>query len=143
MEVELRQVWEGDLKNIYNWRNHPSVRKNSFSTGKISMEEHLRYWNSRMNDAAKHSFVIVAGGKDAGLVRLDPLKGAYEVHILVAPEMQGKGIGLAAIAAAKEGARKLGIKKLVAQVKPGNAASQAIFSKNGFSGGPAYFECEL
>ena len=146
MEAELRPVRESDLKGIYTWRNDPGVRKNSFSTGKISMEEHLRYWNSRMENRAKHSFVIVAGGKDAGLLRLDPYvgeDGAYEVHILVAPLAQGRGIGLAAIAAAKQEAKKLGIKKLFARVKIGNAASQAIFSKNGFSGGPTLFECNL
>lgn len=146
MEVELRPVRESDLKNIYDWRNDPSVRKNSFSTGKISMEAHLRYWSSRMEDAAKHSFVIVADRLDAGLLRLDQYEGengAYEVHILVAPEAQGKGIGLAAIGAAKEEAKKIGIKKLIARVKEGNAASQAVFSKNGFSGGPALYECRL
>ncbi|MCX6772671.1 MAG: GNAT family N-acetyltransferase, partial [Candidatus Micrarchaeota archaeon] len=98
----------------------------------------------------KHSFIIVADGKDAGLLRLDPYesdgeseKGAHEVHILVAPTMQGKGIGLAAIATAKQEAKKLGMKKLVARVKEGNKASQAIFQKNGFSGGPALFECKI
>lgn len=166
MQTELRPVRESDLENIYRWRNDPGVRKNSFSTGKISMEEHLRYWDGRMEDASKHSFVIVVreasppvsrtaslfktGGKDAGLLRLDPYesdgeseKGAYEVHILVAPGMQGKGIGLAAIAAAKQEAKKLGIKKLVARVKEGNEASQAVFQKNGFAGGPALFECKI
>ncbi|MCX8175509.1 MAG: GNAT family N-acetyltransferase [Candidatus Micrarchaeota archaeon] len=143
MSVSLRPASHSDIRKIYEWRNHPSVRKNSFQTKKINLREHIAYWERRLKDSNRHSFIIVSGKDDCGLLRIDPCQDVHEIHILIAPEYQGRGIGALAVALAKQKAAELGIRKLIARVKPGNIPSQRIFLKNGFSGGPEIFECKL
>ena len=131
-KVRLRKVkWE-DLNIIYEWRNDPEVRKNSFSQDEIKPEEHNRYWLERLAKDDAYSFIVVSEEEDVGLIRLDKMGDSYEVHIMIAPDRQGKGFGTAAIAKAKETAKNLGIEKLIARVKPGNIASEKIFTDNGF-----------
>ena len=133
MKIELRAVDSTDIKKIFEWRNDPGVRANSFQTSEIKWEEHANYWERKLADKTNYSYIIVSEGTSAGLVRLDKKEsGEYEVNILIAPEQQGKGIGIAAIAETKKIAAGLEIKKLVARVKPGNIPSQKIFEKNGF-----------
>ncbi|MEK6979790.1 MAG: GNAT family N-acetyltransferase [Candidatus Micrarchaeota archaeon] len=133
--IELRPVREADIKKIFEWRNDQSVRANSFQTSEIKWEEHTDYWEKRLRNRKNYSYIVVFEGKDSGLVRLDNQDGdagTYEANILISPEFQGKGVGIASIAEIKKISARLGIKKLIARVKPGNIPSQKIFEKNGF-----------
>lgn len=143
MNVTLREVTENDLRKIFEWRNNPEVRKNSFSQDEINPEEHNRYWSERLAKNDTYSFMVVSEGEDVGLVRLDKREDSYEVHIMIAPDRQGKGFGTAAIAKTKEAARKFGIKRLSARVKPGNIASERIFTDNGFVKEDEIYVCRL
>ena len=142
-DVKFRKVTEDDLQRIYEWRNNPEVRKNSFSQDEIKPEEHNRYWMERLARDDVYSFIVVSEREDVGLVRLDKRGDSYEVHIMIAPDKQRKGLGTAAIAKTKETAKNLGIKKLIARVKAWNTASEKIFADNGFvKEGEVYF-CRL
>lgn len=133
MTIKSRPVRDGDLKQIYEWRNNPLVRKNSFQTDEIKWEEHFSYWTKRMQNTDCYSYIVLLDQTDLGLIRIDKKNNSsYEVNILIAPESQGKGYGIMAIDKTKKIAIKLKIKKLMARVKPDNFASQKIFEKNGF-----------
>ena len=141
--VEFRKVTEGDLSTIYRWRNDPIVRKNSFNQEEISWEEHLGYWSARMKNSNAYSFIVVSENEDVGLVRLDREGDACEVHILIAPDKHGRGLGKAAIAKTKDMAGGLNIKKLIARVKDTNVASKKIFTENGFLEKNDTYTCDL
>jgi len=142
-KVSLREAIEKDLQKIFEWRNNPEIRKNSFNQEEIKPEEHNRYWSERLAKNDAYSFIVVSDGEDVGLVRLDKEGDAYEVHIMIAPGKQGKGFGTAAIEKIKETAAKLGIKKLVARVKGGNIVSEKIFRENGFVKEGETYVCRL
>lgn len=141
--LSLRPVKGSDRKLIFAWRNDESIRRNSFNTRKISWTEHQKYWDSRMLSKGKYSYMIIFGGKPSGVVRLDRKEGWAEIHLMVAPEYQGQGIGATAVQKAKLLAPKLGIRKIIARVKPSNPASQAIFRKNGFEQVSYFYECKI
>jgi len=143
MKVFLRKTTESDINNIFVWRNSPSARKNSFNSNEINWEEHMSYWTKRLAGNDGRSFIITADGTDVGLIRLDKKEDGYEVNILIAEEHQGRGYGKEAVSEAKKLAKKLGIKKLNARVKPSNTASQKIFDGNGFTGTYIFYECDL
>ena len=143
MSVKLRPAAHGDIMRIYQWRNHPDARKGSFSTKPIGIEEHRAYWAARLADGKAFSFIIVSGGEDAGLVRLGRKGEECEVHILVSHDACGKGVGGAALSEAKRVAADMGIKTLVARIKPENRASIAVFLKNGFRPASGVYLCEL
>jgi len=143
MEVILRPIKIEDLDIVFQWRNHPEVRKNSFNKDEISRSEHFNYWKRRIGEAENYSFMAMADGKSIGLVRLDKRPDSYEVHVMVAPNLRGMGLGSKMIEKTKENAKKLGMNKLTARILPGNDSSQSIFRKNGFVGGPEEFYCTL
>ena len=143
MNVTLRKVGTNDLKKIYEWRNHPEIRKNSYNENEILWNEHVGYWKKRLGGSGNYSFIVVSDNIDVGLVRLDKRDDSYEVHIMIAPDKQGKGFGTAAIAKVKGVAANLGIKKLIAKVKPANIASKIIFTENGFVKEKDSYQCIL
>lgn len=143
MNVTFRKVSINDLKKIYEWRNHPKIRKNSYNENEITWDEHAAYWEKRLSGSENYSFIVVSDNIDVGLVRLDKRDDSYEVHIIIAPDKQGKGFGTAAIAKVKEVATNLGIKKLIAKVKPTNIASKMIFTENGFVKEKDNYQCIL
>lgn len=136
MTVSLAKVGKSEVKLIFEWINEPHTREQSFNPKPISWDEHAAYWDSRLKDGKKHSFIINSGGEQVGLLRLDPADGAYEVSILISEGHRGKGFATDALQAAVGLCKGLGIKKLVAKVKPSNDASMKLFEKGGFK--PAY-----
>ncbi|MDD2655146.1 MAG: GNAT family N-acetyltransferase [Candidatus ainarchaeum sp.] len=136
MNVSLKKVDKSEVKLIFGWINEPLAREQSFHPKPISWEEHSTYWDSRLRDGRKHSFIISSGGEPVGLLRLDPVEGAYEVSILISEGHRGKGFATEALQAAVGLCKGLGIRKLVARVKPSNKASMKLFEACGFQ--PAY-----
>ncbi len=142
-EVSLKAVSEEDIRLIYELRNDPAVRKTMFQGGPIAWGEHAEFWRKRLADRDALSFMVVLGGRKIGFARLDKRDDGFEVGIIVSPEMQGQGIGTRALGAVISLARQKGMRLLIARVKPGNAASAAIFIKNGFVEKNGRYELEL
>ena len=64
----LEKLEEEHLDMILAWRNRPEVRKNMYSTGIISAEEH-RAWFARQNAlASSRSLVFSADGDSLGVL---------------------------------------------------------------------------
>jgi RimJ/RimL family protein N-acetyltransferase len=133
MNVRIRPVAARDIWAIYSWRNNPAVRKMMFTTRPIGRAEHLSFWKSRLAGKEGFSFIVIAGGRRCGLVRLDKKGRLHEVDILVSPSMQGRGIGRQALAALLSFVRRRGVKKVGARVKKSNRASQGLFEAGGFA----------
>lgn len=143
MDISLRPVTKNDIGQIYEWRNHPSIRNWCFVTKEIDFGEHTKYWHSRLKEKGRFSFMVTCDGKNVGLIRLDKGRGSYEVDILISPESQGRGLGSSALQKTKEIAKNFGIRKLSAKIKPDNVASKKVFEKNGFVERGASKECVL
>jgi RimJ/RimL family protein N-acetyltransferase len=78
--------------------------------------------------------MVLHDGAAAGVVRLDRVERpgsdvACEVSIYVAPDIHGRGVGAAALAALR---RLVPDAVLIAHVLPENAASQVLFAKAGY-----------
>jgi len=140
MEVSLRPVAEKDIRKIFDWRNHPDVRKMMFNDRLLTIQEHEAFWKKRLASKPMLVWMVVADGKDAGVARLDKKEDSYEVDILVDPSMQGKGIGTASLELLVKKAKESGAMKLSARVKPENDASKGIFKRNGFVEKYSYYE---
>ena len=132
VSVTLRKVMRKDIWLIYRWRNDPRVRRMMFSSKPIGKEVHWAFWGKRLSSGKGLSFIAMAGKKPSGLLRLDKKARYHEVDILVAPSMQGRGIGTAALSRLAIKAKACGIKKLGARIKSGNVASMNVFEQNDF-----------
>lgn len=139
-EIKLRKVTKNDIKKIYEWRNHPEVRKWMFNSKEISWKEHVRFWEEYLKDNNKYAFIIVNRNDECGIVRIEKIRDdIYEVGIIVAPSFQGRGIGTKAL---KKVLNMFKNKKFIAKVKPENIASVCLFTKLGFRESFIQFELD-
>lgn len=64
----LRPATEHDVELIRRWRNHPKVRRASFTTHEIGAEEHRRWWRAVSEDPARLMLIYERDGRRAGVV---------------------------------------------------------------------------
>lgn len=134
-DIALRPAEPGDRDLLLEWANEPTTRAASFYPTRIQPEEHDRWFAARLGSPDSAIWIGEIDGRPIGQVRVirtDERKG--EVSISLAPEARGRGLSrpllLAGMAAAD---RDLGVKTFIAAIRPGNAASLALFRAAGFS----------
>jgi len=64
----LRPATEADRDAVREWRNHPQVRRASFTTHEITAEEHERWWRVVHADPARHLLIFEWRGEPSGVV---------------------------------------------------------------------------
>lgn len=82
-----------DIDDLFWWRNHPVIRKNSFNTESISRDEHERWFKKKSKD--KNSQIYIACFKDdkIGIVRFEEKGDVIKVSVMLNPDYLGKGFG--------------------------------------------------
>ncbi len=127
--VRLRLIEAADEARIYGWQSSPGMRRFCRNPQVPTADEHHRWMMARLIEQAGATLVVECGAEAAGLMRLAPLKEGYELSVLIAPNMQGRGVGAAAIALACE---LVPASALHAQIDPANTASIKLFENQGF-----------
>ena len=56
----LRQAGVEDRKLLFDWRNDPLVRRNSFTTDPIAWEDHVRWFGRLMDDPQARQYILMA-----------------------------------------------------------------------------------
>jgi UDP-4-amino-4,6-dideoxy-N-acetyl-beta-L-altrosamine N-acetyltransferase len=64
----LRPATDGDREMVRQWRNHPQVRRASFTTHVISAEEHARWWRAVHTDPTRRLLIFEWEGHPSGVV---------------------------------------------------------------------------
>src|SRR3989344_6369332 len=136
MQLHLRPASMDDAKALFAWRNDPETRRNSINTEPVAWEGHVAWLTKSLEMPTRKLYVAEVGGIPVGTVRADLLEGGeYELSWTVAPESRGKGFGKQMVL---QFAREmLSGKRLLAEVKRGNIASEKIAQALGLSPGPA------
>lgn len=134
IRVELRPAGQEDCRRIWLWRNDPETRRASFESSPIPFETHEAWFQAALGSRDRRLYVILVGGVESGVVRLDVAGQEAEVSIHLAPEWRSRGVGPAALRALADLAfHALGLERLLASIKPDNRASLAAFQKAGFA----------
>lgn len=133
-EVTIREANINDAKLYFNWANDPVVRQMAFHTEPILWENHIKWFESKLDSTEAHLLVCYHGTEPIGQVRFDILDGGEaEIDISIAKDSRGKGYGKAMLKAAIEYERCMnGVKTFVSEVKEENAPSQRMFLASGF-----------
>ncbi len=127
MEIQLLDI------NKNNWDFILDLRNEDFSNfyeqkKPLSKEDHYTYLSTQEKNPNFHPWLVSYESQDVGYVRIKDT----DVGIMIKKEFQNKGFATIALKLAVEKARELGIKKLIALVKPENLGSKKIFIKNDF-----------
>ncbi|WP_138442503.1 bifunctional UDP-2,4-diacetamido-2,4,6-trideoxy-beta-L-altropyranose hydrolase/GNAT family N-acetyltransferase [Sinomonas susongensis] len=101
--VAVRSATPSDAAQLFHWRNDPSVRSVSRSTGELQWDGHLAWLARSLERTDVVLLMAEADGAAAGTVRFDALGvHDWEVSITLAPSARGRGLARAVLRAAEE-----------------------------------------
>ncbi len=131
-KISLRPMAAEDCELLYRWQTIPGIRQYARNKQPPEPEAHRRWFADSLENPKRHIFMVECGGSPAGMVRLDQSgEGAiFEVSILIDPQYHGCGAGSAALGLLRA-LRPDAI--FEAEVLKGNAASQKLFEKAGYT----------
>jgi L-amino acid N-acyltransferase YncA len=92
-DIAIRLANAADSKNIFSWRNHPTIRKHSGSSNEIEWVEHEKWF---VNRCGKPHHPILIGHiqqQPIGVVRFDIRENLADVSIYRVPDSGHPGIG--------------------------------------------------
>lgn len=132
--LTLRTASTGDAACLLALRNDPETRRWSRTSHEITPSEHANWLQRTLAGTSTQIWMAECDGRELATVRVEAQGGGVaEIHIIVAPQARGRGLGAAALMQAS--ARALadpGTALLCAHVKPGNQASMHMFTQAGF-----------
>lgn len=134
-DIDIRLATAADTENLFEWRNHPSIRAVSRTSEPIPREAHDRWIRATLSDPGRCLLIGSQGGAPAGVVRFDLETDRAEVSIYLVPERRGQGLGAPLLVAA-EGWLRTGrpeIAVLEAEVLGDNRPSHRLFASCGYS----------
>ncbi|UCB56935.1 MAG: UDP-2,4-diacetamido-2,4,6-trideoxy-beta-L-altropyranose hydrolase [Candidatus Omnitrophota bacterium] len=132
--ITLNAACKSDCEDIRIWRNHPLARRNSFNERPVSKQEHIRWFNSKMKDRNTKIYIARRGKEKLGVIRFALAGDSATASVNLNPDFFGRGLGTRLI---RQGTEKLfqeakTLKRVIAEIKRGNIASQKAFLKAGY-----------
>jgi UDP-2,4-diacetamido-2,4,6-trideoxy-beta-L-altropyranose hydrolase len=92
-DIEMRLASKLDSKNIFAWRNHPTIRSNSFFPNKIQWAEHEKWFDQRCGQFNHPILIGEIENKPIGVVRFEIRENFAEVSIYLVPNSGNHGLG--------------------------------------------------
>ena len=137
--IKLRRATRKDCRLIWQWANDPEVRAVSFAPEPILYEDHVNWYETRLNDAGCCIYIAddIAENSDiesVGQIRFDLKDKEALISISLDRKFRGQGHGARIIElAARTFLASTDTKTIHAYIKKNNTASLAAFKKAGFS----------
>ncbi len=134
-DISLRKAEKRDSDQLLTLRNDELVVQNSFNQGKVSQEDHNKWFNKVLKSSSTKLYILEnALGNFVGQIRFDGAKNNEQIiSISISPEFRGHSLAPELIKkATKHFSQKEKKGKIIAEIKPENIASVASFEKAGF-----------
>ena len=135
MRQQLRSINENDSEMLFNLRNHPSTRDNSFDKSEVSLADHKEWFSYVLKSEMVISYILEIDDTPIGAIRFDiEDRQSAKINYLIDPSQQGKGFGtkLLDLGVKKVFKDKPELKKVYGHVLKENHASIRIFEKLSF-----------
>lgn len=136
-EVRLKKAsWE-DLDFLFQLRNDPEVRNNSFHNQPIPIEKHREWFDRKLKEESCKMFVLESVKEQLGQVRIEnrienlQSRNVWQISYSIIRGYRGKGYGEEMLRLLE---LKLGNNNMVltGEVRQGNIQSQKVFRKLGY-----------
>lgn len=133
-DIDIRKARPEDLKQLFQWRNHSSIRAVSRDAKLIDWQDHKRWFASVLTDSAKILLIGQRADIPVGVVRFDVQNDEAEISIYLVPNLASPGLGRNLLQSAEQWlvANHSGINKVRAHVLGSNERSQKLFSGAGY-----------
>lgn len=131
--IELIPINSNDLDYLYELQCIQGIREFALNSDVPKYEEHIEWFNSKLNDSKTSFFKVVDGHSIIGVVRLDLLsetdKSIAEISLTIDPKYSGKGYAKRSI---NKIVNETNVDIFHAVIHKINVASQKVFLANGF-----------
>lgn len=139
-ELKLRRAEKEDCHFLYELRNEEEVRKNSFQTEQFSYESHVAWFERKLEEKNTRIYILEKDGERIGQARVDLEGQNGEISYALCPEARGCGYSKWMLGSLEEELREqAACRKLIAEVKRENIASQKIFEALSYTSAPTAF----
>ncbi len=124
-----------DAELLWAWRNEDSVRANSFNSDAVAFDHHVAWLKAKLASEDVRLWIVEVDDRPAAQVRFERLaEDAAEVHISVAADARGRGVGRTGLnMTCPLASGELGVRRIVARIKATNLSSIAAFRAASFS----------
>lgn len=138
--IHIRHALPSDEKNIFEWRNHPSIRAVSIKKDSIDFVSHQTWFKNTLQNTSIKLLIAEVNSNPVGVIRFDLMSQVAEISIYLiqqkneAQQKNGSGLGYAILTAAEAWLLKQYplLKEFSANVLDGNIASHKLFKKAGY-----------
>jgi UDP-2,4-diacetamido-2,4,6-trideoxy-beta-L-altropyranose hydrolase len=134
--VVVRPAVVADARNLFEWRNHPEIRRASHSSAPLEWDAHNLWLAAVLGDAARMLLIAERAGEPVGVVRFDVSEEVAQVSIYTVPGHEQRGTGAEVLAAAEAwlSTRRPQVRRLHAEVLGENVPSHRLFAAAGYHG---------
>ncbi len=132
MKIGIREATINDATVLFDWANDPKTRENSFNSGTIDWNDHIRWFKNKLNDLSSKIYILHSNEKPIGVVRFE-INDTTIIGVTVAPSHRGMGFGAEILKTASNTFWENNTDTLLAYIKKDNNASQRVFEKAGFT----------
>ena len=133
--VSVRLATDSDSKNIFEWRNDELTRRMSHTSEIVELEQHNNWYaNSLVLESRTLLICEGDGGEKISVIRFDISQSNAVISINLNPIQRGKGLAKTSLIKSIEffSEHFSEVKRLVAEIKEENIASQKTFLDVGF-----------
>jgi RimJ/RimL family protein N-acetyltransferase len=134
LTTTIRRATPADAALLWQWRNDPVARNNSFNTDAIPWEQHEKWFNQRVTADDTRIYLLEDKGTSVAQIRYERREGVAHIGgISVPAPHRGKGYGREVVKRTlSQACADLGVEKVIAIVKTANHASLRTFLSVGF-----------
>ena len=133
----LREIDLTDAEDIVKWRSDPEVFKFFKNPHKISLEEHLNWFNNNyMLDTTRHDWICISADsqKKLGVFGIVEDRTDVEINYLLSPEAQKQGYAIEVLSALIDHVREnCHAGEVIAEIHKDNFPSIKVVQKLGFA----------
>ncbi|MEW6011593.1 MAG: UDP-2,4-diacetamido-2,4,6-trideoxy-beta-L-altropyranose hydrolase [Euryarchaeota archaeon] len=132
--MTLRTAELADIHDVFELSNENDVRKNSFNSDQIKLEDHEKWFKNKIEDS-DNIFLIIKSSKDfLGQVRFDLEENNASISVSISKNFRELGLGSNILEKSIEYLKvnAAHIKIIKAYIKESNQKSVSLFEKMGF-----------
>ncbi len=131
--ITCRKATQADAKLIFDWSNDPLVRAQSFNSAEIVWENHVKWFEKKLQSTTDLLLIALVNNEPAGLVRFENINQKTTIGVLLDDAFRGKGLSSKIILGATDYYFSEHSGPISAFIKAENLASVKAFQKSGFT----------
>lgn len=133
MTLRLVKAKESDSLFFYKLRNDKIIRKNSVSTKKIELDNHIDWFSKAIKKKSNFFFIIKLKKINCGYLRYEKKRKFLNVSICIDKKFRNRSIALSALLKGDKRVKSYKNLELKAVVKKNNLPSIQLFLKASYA----------